>query len=267
MNKIFDIKRFGNYFLYDLRRAKNNYGLSLLIMGLIPVILYVVYLLLSLISGQGVDPMPDGMKFGAIFALLFVVIFGAGTKLYGFVTEKRAGSDFLMLPASTTEKWLSMVLMVCIVLPVVFFALLLLSDGVMSLVFPNTYGNRLLDRNLISDLLYGIQGEQGISLNLPAILFCSWCENILVFTLGAICFKRAKVAKTLLCLFGFGMVLSTLLVLIFGTSHIDTDRLMTIFDNPDLAVGFVNRAINILYVLIIGGLLWGTWYRLRTLKH
>ena len=28
MNNIFDIKRFGNYFLYDLRRAKNNYGLS-----------------------------------------------------------------------------------------------------------------------------------------------------------------------------------------------------------------------------------------------
>ena len=39
MNNIFDIKRFGQYFLYDLRRAWNNYGLSLLLMGLIPIIL------------------------------------------------------------------------------------------------------------------------------------------------------------------------------------------------------------------------------------
>ena len=48
MNNIFDIKRFGQYFLYDLRRAWNNYGLSLLLMGLIPIILYVVYQLISL---------------------------------------------------------------------------------------------------------------------------------------------------------------------------------------------------------------------------
>ncbi|MBO6170395.1 MAG: hypothetical protein J6O51_10580 [Bacteroidales bacterium] len=267
MNNIFDIKRFGNYFLYDLRRAKNNFGLSLLIMGLIPVILYVVYLLLSLLSGKGVNLMPDAMKFAGVLAVLFVVIFGAGAKMYGFVTEKRAGSDFLMLPASTTEKWLSLVLMVCIVLPVVFFVLLLLSDGLMSLIFPNTYGNRLLDPGFTRDMLSGMLDEDGVGLNLPALLFCSWCENILAFTLGALCFKRAKVAKTLLCLFVFGMVLSTLLVITSGTSHIDTDRLMTFFDNPDTALSFVNWTINIIYALIIGGLLWGTWYRLRTIKH
>ena len=122
MNNIFDIKRFGQYFLYDLRRAWNNYGLSLLLMGLIPIILYVVYQLISLVSGRGTGLVPDPMKFVGLFAVLCVVLLGAGTKLYGFVTEKRAGSDFVMLPASTTEKWLSLALMVCIVLPVVLFA-------------------------------------------------------------------------------------------------------------------------------------------------
>ncbi len=267
MNNIFDIKRFGNYFLYDLRRAKNNYGLSLLILGLLPVILYVVYLLISLISGKGVDPMPDAMKFGGLFAAFCVVIFASGTKLYGFVTEKRAGSDFLMLPASTTEKWLSLVLMVCIVLPIAFFVLLFVSDGLMSLVFPNTYGNRLLNLDFANGLMAGMLEEEGVSFNLPAVMFCNWCESMLVFTLGAICFKKAKVAKTILCLFGIGMVLSMLLMLIFGTSHFDMDRMEAFFDSPDKLVSVMNWAVSLIYAVVIGALLWGTWFRLRTLKH
>ena len=70
MNNIFDIKRFCQYFLYDLRRAWNNYGLSLLLMGLIPIILYVVYQFISLVSGRGTDLMPDPMKFVSLFAVL-----------------------------------------------------------------------------------------------------------------------------------------------------------------------------------------------------
>ena len=267
MNNILDIKRFGQYFLYDLRRAWNNYGLSLLLMGLIPIILYVVYQFISLVSGRGTDLMPDPMKFVALFAVLCVVILGAGVKLYGFVTEKRAGSDFLMLPASTTEKWLSMALMVCIVLPAVLFALLFVSDALMSLVFPLTYGGRLFNQAFANDILAEVMDEEGVSFNLPAVLFCNWCESILVFTLGAICFKRAKVAKTLLCLFGFSIVLSMLMVLIFGTSHIDTEQLEAFFETPDRVFRFLNWTVNIVYTVIIGGLLWGIWNRLRTLKQ
>ena len=267
MNNIFDIKRFGQYFLYDLRRAWNNYGLSLLLMGLIPIILYVVYQFISLVSGRGTNLMPDPMKFVALFAVLCVVILGAGVKLYGFVTEKRAGSDFLILPASTTEKWLSLALIVCIVLPVVLFVLLFVSDALMSLVFPLTYGGRLFNQAFANDILAEVMDEEGVSFKLPAVLFCNWCESILVFTLGAICFKRAKVAKTLLCLFGFSIVLSMLMVLIFGTSHIDTEQLEAFFESPDRVFSFLNWTVNIVYTVIIGGLLWGIWYRLRTLKH
>ena len=113
MSNIFDITRFGNYFLYDLRRAKNNYGINLLIMGLTPVILLIFYLFISLIRGKGISAMPDGLKFGGIVAIVMVVILSSGARTYGFITDKRSGSDFLMLPASTFEKWLSMVIMVC----------------------------------------------------------------------------------------------------------------------------------------------------------
>ena len=95
MNNIFDIKRFGNYFLYDLRRGWNNYGISLLLLGIIPALIFLVFQFVSLISGDGIGETPDEMKFLSIFLACIVVFFGAGAKLYGFVTEKRAGSDFL----------------------------------------------------------------------------------------------------------------------------------------------------------------------------
>ena len=265
MNNIFDIKRFGQYFLYDLRRAKNNYGLSLLLMGLIPIILYIVGQLISLISGNGIMELPDAMKIMGIYIVLVVVILGAGTKIYGFVTEKRAGSDFLMLPASTFEKWLSMVLMVCIALPVVLFALLFVSDGLMGLVFPHSYGGRLFD--LVGRDVLDAFEEEGLSFNIPALTIISWCLNILVFTLGAICFKKGKVGKTILCLMGLATIISTLLVIIFGTSNIDTEQFTAFFDTPEKAVSVFNWSLSIIYTIIFGLLLGGIWYRLRTIKQ
>ena len=276
MNNFFDIKRFGNYFLYDLRRAKNNYGLSLLLLGLIPVILFVAYVLLSLIGilfnghADGIGMMSDGMKFAGVFTTLCVVLLGAGAKIYGFVTEKRAGSDFLMLPASTFEKWLSMVLVVCVVLPVVLFALQFVSDSLLALIFPNTYGSSVasfIDQDFIKGISAGLMDEEGLYINFPAIAFLNWCENVLAFTLGAVCFKRGKVGKTILCLFGLGVLFSTLMVLLVGNTNIDTDQFVALFDSPDKAFSAANWILNLIYIIVIGGLLGGLYYRLRTLKQ
>ena len=101
MNNVFDFKRFGKYFVYDLRRAKNNYWISLLLMGLLPVALYLVYQFFSLIGGNGLAELPNEAKTIAVVICVFAVMLGAGAKIYGSITEKRAGSDYLMLPAST----------------------------------------------------------------------------------------------------------------------------------------------------------------------
>jgi len=266
MNNVFDIKRFGKYFAYDLRRAKNNYGISLLVMGLMPVAFFLIAQFINLISGNGFSQMPEPVGFIAIFVTIVVVILGAGTKIYGSITEKRAGSDYLMLPASTLEKWLSMVLIVCIVLPVILFALLIATDFLMNLIFPIAYGERIFGLGLGAELTEMLDAE-GISFNFPAIMFLSWCENILIFTLGAICFKKAKVAKTLLCMMAFSMIISPLMVLIFGRTNIDTDWLMERFNDADSIINTINWALSILYTLVIGGLLAGLYFRLRTLKH
>ena len=267
MNNVFDFKRFGNYFLYDLRRTKNNYGVSLLLMGLMPVLFFIIFEFFSLISGHGITNMPKEMQFVAVLVSVVVVILGSGTKIFGSITEKRAGSDFLMLPASTFEKWLSMVLIVCVVVPVVLLALLFASDGIMSLLLPNSYGGRLFETDFARGFSDAIMDEDGFYFNLPGIMILNWCESALIFTLGAVCFKKSKVAKTLLCLIAFGMLTSPLMLLLFGQTNIDADWLMQHFSDPDRAVSSINWTLSIVYTVVIGGLLAGLYFRLRTLKH
>lgn len=266
MNNIFDFKRFGNYFLYDLRNAKNNYAISLLLCGTMPILGFVFAQLLSLIFQQQFLEMPTFTKYLLIIAGYLVVVIGAGTKIYGNLTEKRAGSHFLMLPASTFEKWLSMMVIACIVLPVLLLGLHLASDALLSFIFPNTYGDRVLELDFLQGVKDGM-AESGLHLNLEAICFLDWVGSILVFFLGALCFKKSKVGKTILCLFAFSTVLSILSMLFFGQYG---SNYISLFDSdidPIQLVSGLNWFLNIYFIVVIGGLMGGIYYRLRTLKH
>ena len=265
MNNIFDFKRFGNYFLYDLRNAKNNYALSLLICGTLPIIVFAFAQLLSLIFQQRfmtLEMIPKFMQLGIAYT---IVLLGAGTKIYGNLTEKRAGSNFLMIPASTFEKWLSMVIIVCIVLPAALICLQLASDALMRLLFPNHYGDRVLKLDFLQGMKDGM-AENGLNIKLELILFLDWVSSILTFVLGALCFKKSKVGKTILCLFAFSTILSTIAMIFFGHNGPD---FIGFFDDMDpiKAASIINWFLNINFTVIIGGLLAGIYYRLRTLKH
>lgn len=267
MNNVFDFKRFGNYFLYDLRNAKNNYGLSLLILGCMPIVLYLIIQLFSLIFSQRLVEIPMPIKYLQLAIVILIASIGAGTKIYGHVTEKRAGSNFLMLPASTLEKWLSMGLVVCVAVPLVLFGLQIASDALMSLVFNGTYGGRLyelLPLQEVKDLL----NENGVKVNMGGYLFLEWCETVLVFTLGAIVFKKSKIAKTILCLLGFSFVISTVMMIIIGFDGTNVYfNWMDRFDTAEGMTRFVNWTTNIAFVVVLGALLGGMYYRIRTLKH
>ena len=267
MNKVFDFKRFGQYFLYDLRNSKNNYGLSLLILGTLPITLFVIYELISLIFGSGISELEMPGKWVQFSIAITIAMLAAGTKIYGSLTEKRAGSNFLMLPASTFEKWLSMCLILCIVLPAVLLALQFASDALMSFLFPNSYGDRLLALVPLQEMKDSMD-EAGIHINLPAILFLNWCETVLIFTLGAICFKKSKIAKTFLCLIALSFVFSTIGMLIIsqgsGSFYFNW---FEEFSDPSTAASALNWVLSVSFTVVIGALLFGLYYRLRTLKH
>ena len=264
MNNIFNIKRFCNYFLYDLRNAKNNYGLSLLILGVMPVVLYIIVQLFSLIFTQDVTNIPLGVKYAELSIVTFVATIGAGAKIYGKLTEKQSGSNFLMIPASTLEKWLSMALIVCVVVPVVLYTLQFVTDGAMSLLFPVTYGERLFQFDEISSELESL-AERGVRINVFGLLTLTWAESILTFTLGAICFKKSKVAKTILVLIGFSFLLSIGMVA-FNINNLNYPSYIG-FSNVSEFVSYINWTSNLYYAIFIGGILCAIYFRLRTLKH
>ena len=172
----------------------------------------------------------------------------------------------LPIPASTTEKWISLFLVTCVAAPVVLGVLLLASDGLMSLLFPNSYGTRVLDMTKINEVL-DMAKEEGIYINAAGLTVIDWMMNILTFTLGAICFKKAKVAKTLLCVFALGMVLSTLLAILLGSGNLDASWFMDRFSTPAQAATAINWYLNITCFGTLALLLGGIFYRLRTIQH
>ena len=267
MNNVFDLKRFGNYFLYDLRNAKNNYGLTLLILGCMPIAIFLVVQLFSLIFYQHLTELVMAPKYIQIAIILLVATIGAGPRIYGHVTEKKAGSNFLMLPASTLEKWLSMGLVVCVAVPLVLFALQIASDALMSLVFPTFYGGRVYELVPLQEIKDSMV-EHGVHFNFAGYLFLEWCESVLVFTLGAIIFKKSKIAKTILCLMGISFILSTIMMIFIGFDGVNV--YFNWFDHFDTLAGgisLLNWTMNITFIVTLGLLLGGMYYRIRTLKH
>lgn len=259
MNNTFNFRRFAKYFAFDLHLAKERFGLTLLISGLLPIIFFVFYNIVSLIfnpRGFTLD-FADAFRVIAFMCGIAVITFVGTAKVYGVITERSKGSEFILLPTSMFEKWLSMILNVCIVMPAVLFALLFASDTLLSLILPDAYGASIFHSELLRDIL----GEDGIAevFNMPAMLWCSLTANMLNFTLGAIYFKKAKFGKTFLALFIIGLVLLSIGIPIALYSSftwiqmIDESR--------------INVALNLMQfipMVVVAALI---YVRIKTLKH
>ena len=117
MNDIFNIRRFGKYFTTDARSCVANYGLSMLLISLMGLIIYAGTIIMGLIINGQWDGPGLGFRIFTFIVCLFVLTFTMPVKCYGKITEKRYGTQWLMIPVSGLEKTLSMVLMNAIVIP------------------------------------------------------------------------------------------------------------------------------------------------------
>lgn len=268
MNGIFSLERFGRYFIHDLRNAKNKYWISLLVLGLMPLTVYLFTILFTFLlewkSGSFDLSYGRSCQITALLVALFTCLLNFPVKVYGDLTDRKAGSSWLMLPASIFEKWLSMVLIVTIVLPLCLGALLLGSDALLSLFFGGNGGPIV---SWLSELGRELSDSTDGLLNLPVLplLFAEWAETILVFLLGAIFFKKAKVSKTFLVLIGLGIVASLIAVAVTGTLQIDDEYVRNIGEEKFISK-FKNLTI-IYYIAFDLVMLLLTYLRLRTLKH
>lgn len=271
MDNVFNINRFGNYLLYDLRNARNYFGLSMLICGFFPILMFAIFeILIKAISGEWINAgIP--LQISSMVISFFIVILTFPVKAYGRLTDKKAGSSWLMLPASSFEKWLSMIVITCIVVPVCLFGLMLLSDWALSISFPNLWASPVLKEMVDANAAILESTDDLVSLNFPAILCYEWFTNILCFTLGSLVFKRAKVGKTFLALFVIGTVVGWVCTLVFGLPYFrDGMYSLNSSSSVDDITSFVrniNSMVNgtsVFYVVLVSA---GLFWRIKTMKH
>lgn len=264
MKKIFSFDRFFKYFKYDLVNAKSNFLLPLLILGFLPVMTYIVSNLFSLVFtgswvngtfGTGIS----GLAFSATYIISSIIL---GIKLYGSLTDKKAGSNWIMIPASTFEKFLSMFLIVFVIAPVCLAVLLLASDLILSLIPGYTPVT-----SWIKEVVSTMAGS-GFKVNYVAMIWLMWGQYALAFLLGAIVFKKAKVAKTILWMFIISTVMGVVMTRMVGVTNI-TESFIKDASQVDMSSfqAKLNWFLNVSWIGCIVALCAGIFWRLKTIKH
>ncbi len=257
MNNVFNPKRFACYFLYDLKNGFNNYGISLLVLGFMPLLTYLICSTFRLIFDGSFNCDLGSTQKILTSACYVGLMIAYPTKVYGRFTEKRAGANWITLPVSSFEKFLSMVLILVVVLPLVFTLLMMLSNGILALIYGDSSKN-LFSMLLSASYADNIDGSIHVSKN--AFIFFNWANSVLLFALGAIIFKKAKVAKTFLFTFLAVMLLISIIYLIFN-------RLGIVIEYDfNLGVREINLLLNLVmigeFLVLCGGLYW----RITTIK-
>lgn len=289
---IFNFRRFGKYFASDIKTCWANFGLSLLTISLIvPVILYVVLTAFNLILTSSWNGPDMGIRTFAFCLAMFCIVVTMPVKCYGRITEKQYGSFWLTLPASRLEKFISMFIMTCIIVPLAGIVIYLGMDAVIC-ALDHTCGNNLFTGGV--ELIRKMHDAQEITFNLmdgqmtvedaaiaqqvvsqistPWIYMDEIFGITLPFLLGAVFFKKGKTAKTILALFAISTATSIIMTpfltdwVVEITNANNAGTLMDSFFNNGLFKNLVlldtisDAAINI-------AMLTGIWFRIKTLKH
>ena len=124
MNEIFDIQRLGKLFVYEVTNYLPRFFKSLIIASGVLVAVW----LLSLVAT--VDIMDYGRE-ELINSLYFFMLLLSPYIIYKDMNNRKKGYMYAMIPASTLEKLISMLLVCCTVVPAVVYLSLTLTDVVL----------------------------------------------------------------------------------------------------------------------------------------
>ncbi len=274
MDNTFKISRFGKYFVYDLKRQWRNIGILMLIFALFPIIFYMLYMFFAALFDEGLMKVFTGIeingpaiwaRFGVFFAMTTVFVMIFPSRAYGEITDKAKGAEWLMLPASRLEKFVSMLLISLVVIPLAYVAVYLLSDAFVCLL-DRSCGNSLMSYRInpstCDDSFLAVNGFW----SLTAIIE----ENAIIFLLGGLMFKKWKVIGTLLVIFALQLILSGLVSAFITNADLEwwgewfEDWAIRHADSLDI---WLNAFINFWLLLTIAFCGTWSWFRIKRLQH
>lgn len=288
MNDIFDIRRFGKYFVTDAKGCLANYGLSMILISMMGLIVYAGTIIMGLLlQGQWEGP-GLGFRVFTFIACLFLLAFTMPAKYYGRITGKRSGTQWLLIPASSFEKSLSMILIAAIVMPLAVCLVYLGMDSLLC-ALDATCGRGIAAsfRSLLDKFLeIAIASESDISQFSALSHFikqvsCPWLyvddiiQIFLITLTGAVFFKKGKTPMTILSYIAIttalGLALTPLTNVFFNefaalNFEADTPEAMNqlfgmgIFKHAALLDTISDTLMNLALIAAI-------YFRVKTLKH
>lgn len=286
-NNIFNIQRFVKYFATDCRNWIANFGFTTLIIILLSVITYIIVGLFGLAVSGSWGILKLDFRWTLFFTAMLVVFVHMPVKCYGSITDKKAGSLWLMAPASTLEKFLSMII-ICIAGTAMISGLYLMVDHLICILDVRC-GLSIFESMQAPLHELSMPGINQEASEIPAELldrandFFRQIRNpwlyiddilmvALIFLLGAVVFRKRKTGKTILSIAVGSIVLSIIAIPIMGTIFKDfryiaspEEQLLFVLESPicrniSLFDTVSDTIVNLALMVCI-------YFRLKTIKH
>lgn len=291
-NEVFNLNRFWRYLKSDFDAFISRYGISLLVMSTMALTTDAFNGLISFFITGEWHGMNEPLRFILYVIFAIIVLITSPAKIYGHLTDRKEGSEFLMLPASRLEKFISMVLITCILVPFIFNLIYFGLDVLVCMVDP-TCGTSMFRRLFLTDLspILEMGGDELAEMSqyltsiasaaTPYLYFDDLIQTSLLFLLGAIIFKTSKTGKTLGCLILIGLSLEMVATPILALSFFDKFRVLAESDfsgfTPETFqttfpfISWVGRhlvlADTLSDTIMNCLLLFLVWLRLKKMKH
>lgn len=252
MENNFDYKRFKKVFIKDIKSLWPRFGLSLLIIMLLPMAIWIL-------KTSGTDEIMPNARLAMIDSAVILAAILAPSRLYKYCNTPNKGIHFAMLPASKSEKFWSMVLMTAIVVPLIAFCGMMLLDIILTF-FGGAY------REWIFTAFGPLSMEERIWMIIVTLVTFNAIPATFFFT--ATLFKKYKVARTFLWALLLGFILTILGINLLNFTFFDMMLNSTLkgISRVDSEVMFycIYFPIVILWTM---GFYYAAYYRLKRMKY
>ncbi len=268
MNEFFDINRF---FKLVKKESSERFHMMLKVSAIFAALL-AGYWLSIIVFGSGDSSSLASSRAGFIFFAAALSMLIAPFNLYKSYNHRKGGIDYVLLPASVTEKYISMLINCVILMPLFTFCSVLIIDTAISAITPDIFKGFA-----ISNLELGDKFAKGFAEALIMQLGFIYC-NLL--------FRKYKVTKTLLATISlyifFAMIMVFMITVVFKEDfkmmsdmnvNIKIDKISD-FSNIKEFENFSSLFKTLYYTsqvffygLLPAWFIFGSYHRMKTLQY
>ena len=222
MNQHFNITRFGKLFKKEFSERISTIITISVIFAIIFVIWWIIALLIHM-TGTHASSSPNSRAFYLFCALCLTVIFSP-LILYYRANHRKKGIDYITLPASFNEKFVSMLIHMLIIFPIAVGVSMITVDLILSTLSPAIFDGSILFSGILAKF------------EINRYVFYSFWTIFSMFSLFLLCnaiYRRNKTVKSIFSILLFYLMSSIIVgCLTYTLFHQWID--ISIINNPSL---------------------------------